>query len=421
MLRRAPHLPIPITPVNTANGTPMLAKCASVRTPDDLELAVAARRFNEMGALRSSAALPVPSASQRSEDVRPARLFELHERSCIALAWHLQHARRRHSNALKIVASFVRGACNPERDELAALGALWSLPSSGRRHIQEAFDELANTLSAVLEKGQLDGVVRTCDCTITARLILGLVLWTPAAAHQAPPRKLLNRRRLVEGLQDLITMGRSGPSCSADRAVPPAVASAVSLAVGEDTRRFEAAVSRIINRAGAEAAAEASIAAELACTADVARAGLVKLGPALLTCQKRTIALALRLRDAAFAPGNCRHLGFVAFTRGIAEAYLREDVQPLSPLAMSLPESPDMGHVLRERWRLTCDLLRPQQVDGVARDEIRARFYDLSPIFMSAICAFLCSGLWEPGAHDTERSASEVADLVWFGLRVRAA
>lgn len=147
-------------------------------------------------------------------------LFQIHERSCRVLAWHLNGAMRRHSNPLKVVTSFVAGVCNPKHAELGALGSIWSLPESRRRHVQGAFEELANRLASVLEAGRSAGTIRSCECLIASQLILGLVLLTPVAVSQAPPRKLLNGRRLVEGLRDLIIHGRSGGSREAHR-LPP--------------------------------------------------------------------------------------------------------------------------------------------------------------------------------------------------------
>jgi hypothetical protein len=68
------------------------------------------------------------------------------------------------------------------------------------------------------------------------------------------------------------------------------------------------------------------------------------------------------------------------------------------------------------RWRAIWELLRQRQVEGVAKQQVRERFYDLSPIFVSAICAFLCSGLWTPSAKEAGYAAREVAALTWLGL-----
>jgi hypothetical protein len=193
-----------------------------LQSQDDLDFVRAARRFNATGGIWPSTVLPPRSTALAKEVDKVNGLFQIHERSCRVLAWHLNGAMRRHSNPLKVVTSFVAGVCNPKHAELGALGSIWSLPESRRRHVQGAFEELANRLASVLEAGRSAGTIRSCECLIASQLILGLVLLTPVAVSQAPPRKLLNGRRLVEGLRDLIIHGRSGGSREAHRLPPPA-------------------------------------------------------------------------------------------------------------------------------------------------------------------------------------------------------
>jgi hypothetical protein len=389
---------------------PRRPKSTQAHPPDDVELVLAARRFNATGAIWPSAVLGTRRQGSAGADDLVDRLFQIHDRSCRVLDWHLRGATRRHSNALKVVTSFVGGVCNPAHSELAALGALWSLPESRRRHIQSAFEDLARRLASVLETGRSAGEIRGCDCLIAAQLILGLVLWTPVAVSQATPRKLLNGRRLVEALQDLLVHGRTGGNPEAHRMPPQTRSPSLGFAAQGDPLRL--LVSRTINRAGAEAVTAAHIAAELPCSE--AEAAAVLRRPWLIACQQRTIALVLEIRDDAFTTGDEPGPGFAAFMEGLAEAYLRDDVQPLSPLA--LPLSASAADPVRMRWQTTWDLLRQRQVDGVAKDEVRERFHDLSPIFASAICAFLCSGLWAPGAQEIRHAVQEVAALAWLGL-----
>ena len=76
---------------------------------EDLEFVQAARRFNATGAIWPSTVLPPRSRALAKEGDQENWLFEIHERSCRALGWHLSGAMRRHSNPLKVVTSFVAG------------------------------------------------------------------------------------------------------------------------------------------------------------------------------------------------------------------------------------------------------------------------------------------------------------------------
>jgi hypothetical protein len=191
------------------------------------------------------------------------------------------------------------------------------------------------------------------------------------------------------------------------------------LVLVEDANPYPLVASRIINRAGAEALTSVAMAAELSCSEEEACEGLRKLQPVLVRCQQRTIALVLHIRDAAFVDGCLPQSAFVALIRGFTEAYLCEDVQPLNPLAVSLLATPEAPDPVRMRWQMMWDLLRQRQVDAVGRDEVRERFHDLSPVFASAMCAFLCSGLWAPGAEGIEHAVREAAQLAWLGLAPR--
>lgn len=373
----------------------------------ELDLCRAAIRFNASGGIWTSSA----GGQERPEALTPqrlsARLSELQARSYATLGWHLDRAMRRHASAPKIVSSFIAAVGNPMQPVIATVGAIWSLPEPDRKRAQATFARLAQTLAEILARGGDLGTVRRCDYPFVAHLILGLVLWTPVAALQAPTRKLLNRRRIVDGLQDFIIHGRSENRRISERPAPTPFQAAPDPRV---------ATSRLINRAGAEAIEAAKPAAERTSTRAVRGDGLDPTEAVVASCQERTIELLIQFRDEAFPFDGQRRPGFESLIYRLAEACLRDDLQTLSPLAARRTVAGSESDPIRLSWRRAWGLIRPLQIDGVGNNELRTRFYDLSPIFVSAICAFLCTGLYEPEPDAITHLAGEVADFVWLGL-----
>lgn len=399
-------------------------------SPRDRTLDHAAQRFNAQGVELSTLA----EFAEQLSGVRPALcglteerkdlLFQVYQRSFQVLAWHLRGATRRQEHPLKVVQSLVATVLNPARPEIAGPSEIYLLSAARGVKLRSLHDALVEELAAVLAAGARAGQVRDCDFPVAAQAILGLILWTPVASHRMPPAKLFNRRRVIEALQDLLTYGRAG-----DRSVgveaprldlaPPASRFAASVGFpgpqGLSRERVLVNASYLLNRCGGWLAPLEEVSKRLGCDSrplrDLAgdKAGLVR------ACQARTIDVFYRIQEEAFASGRATAAAALAFTQALAEAYLREDVQPLRPFVGLEALSPDDLRALRIRWRVLWGNLRGRQVDAVANHQLRERYYDLAPLIWTALCGWLASGLLDGGGRADDHSR-EVAQLMRLGL-----
>lgn len=399
-------------------------------SPHDHVLDHAARRFNAQGMELSTHAQFVeqlgavrPAICGLTEE-RKDLLFQVYQRSFQVVAWHLRGATRRRGHPLKVVRSLVATVLNPARPEIAAPSEIDLLSAARGAKLRSLHDALVAELAAVLAAGAQAGQVRDCDFPVAARAILGLILWTPVASHRMPPAKLFNRPRVIEALQDLLTYGRAG-----DRSVG---VEAPRLDLAPPSSRFPASVgspdfqsssrekvlvnaSYLLNRCGGWRAPPEEVSKRLGCDSRPLRelagdkAGLVR------ACQARTIDVLYRILEEAFASGRTTDVAAFACAQALAEAYLREDVQPLRPFVGLEALSPDDLEALRIRWRVLWANLRGRQVDAVANHQLRERYYDLAPLIWTALCGWLASGLLDGGDRANDHSR-EVAQLMRLGL-----
>ncbi|MBJ7411956.1 MAG: hypothetical protein JHD15_16545 [Phenylobacterium sp.] len=381
-----------------------------------MELSTHAEFAEQLGGVRRA----IYSPTEEHKDL----LFQVYQRSFQVLVWHLRGATRRRGHPLKVVRSLVATVLNPARPEIAAPSAIDILPPARGAKLRSLHDALVAELAAVLAAGAQAGQVRDCDFPVAARAILGLILWTPVASHRMPPTKLFNRPRVIEALQDLLTYGRAG-----DRSVgveaprldlaPPGsrFPASVGLPSPQDLSRERILVnaSHLLNRCGGLPAPLEKVSKRPGCDSRILRelaadkAGLVR------ACHARTIDVLYRILEEAFASARATDAAALAFAQALAEAYLREDVQPLRPFVGLEALSPEDLDALRIRWRVLLANLRGRQVDGVANHQLRERYYDLAPLIWTALCGWLASGLLDGGDRANDHSR-EVAQLMRLGL-----
>jgi len=397
-------------------------------SPHDRRLDRAARRFNAQGmGLWTHAEFAEQLGGGRPAICGPTTerkdlLFQVYQRSFEVVAWHLRGATRRREQPLKVVRSLVATVLNPARPEIAAPSEIELLSTARGAKLRSLHDALVAELAEVLAAGAQTGQVRVCDFPVAAGAILGLVLWTPVASHRMPPAKLFNRPRVIEALQDLLTYGRAG-----DRSVeveaprldlaPPRFPAGFGFPEPQSLSREEVLVnaSYLLNRCGGWLAPPEEVSKRLSCDSrpllDLAgdKAGLVR------ACQARTIDVFYRILEEAFANGRATDAAALAFAQALAEAYLREDVQPLRPFVGLEALSPEDLAALRIRWRVLWANLRGRQVDAVANHQLRERYYDLTPLIWTALCGWLASGLLDGGDRASDHSR-EVAQLMHLGL-----
>lgn len=316
----------------------------------------------------------------------------------------LKAAERRHGQVLKVVRALIGAILNPAYADLLRPDSLDLIGTpEGERVVSE--------LTSLLEAGARAGHVRVCDYGAAARVVLGLALWSPIV----PPTPLsgAERRRIIEGLQELVTYG-----CVGDRAErlrdrrPDAGSFWCAEAGGRDT--ILASASYVLNRRPAVSMAE--IAAALEVSADTLRLCFGERDRLVAACHMRSHTIFLQIQDAAILPGPLTAVSVRSLVRETALSYLRRNLQPLGPL-VGLGELDAASEAqIRLRWAGLGMLLRTRWIDGVGAGELRERHHQLAPRFWPALCSALACGLWQEEPQDPRLVADSVAEMICVGL-----
>lgn len=334
-------------------------------------------------------------------DGAPGRLALTNE----LLVKELTAASRRHGHALKAVRGLIGTILQPSYPKLLRVADMDLFVGPA------ALEPTASALATVLEEGARSGEVRVCDFGAAARVVLGLTLWAPVV--MPTPLVGVERRRAIEGLQDLVTYG-----CIGDRAEPPRgrLLDAPSAwpvdADGSDA--VLASASFLLNRRPYASMEE--IAAFLRVSPDTLRLRFGERDRLVSACHRRTLAIFLRIQDAAIVPGPLTAASVRRLVHATTLSYLRRDLQPLGPLAALGGLDAEGVAKARLRWAGLWLLLQERWIDGVGVGELRERHHHLAPRFWLALCSCLAGGLSDEGPDGACRVAESVAELICAGL-----
>jgi AcrR family transcriptional regulator len=114
-------------------------------------------------------------------DDREDLVFQCYRRACEAMARDLDAAASQPGPGLERVCAFVDLALDAERAEPAALAEVAALSSPHRETIEGLHHGNVARLIDLIEAGQADGSIRSCDPLIVAQAIVGVVSWIPLA------------------------------------------------------------------------------------------------------------------------------------------------------------------------------------------------------------------------------------------------
>lgn len=140
----------------------------------------AARQLNQKGVLLTSLAeiaakLGVTrGAMYHYVADREDLVFQCYRRAAEIIARHLREAERVGGTSADVLVDFISRMLDPKEPEIAARAEIAMMNQTQRDTIQGLYDALTARLAHLLETGHREGVLRSCDIEVNARVILSL-------------------------------------------------------------------------------------------------------------------------------------------------------------------------------------------------------------------------------------------------------
>ena len=403
------------------------------RSRRDLLLDAAARQLNAKGISQTvlidlAAALGLSRAAvYYYADDRQDLVFQCYRRACESLARDLSAAARQPGDALDRIAGFIVRSLDPERIEEAALSEVAFLNDMQRATIDALSDGVLAQLVALIDEGQKNGGIRSCDSLIVARAIIGMVSWLPLAPRWVGESEKLRQRSCAAAI-DLI---RSGVSAKADPSQPlptidvaalrPARGSLFSRedAAAMKTEELLRTASRLFNQKGIDATSLDEIGAAVGATKSVVYHYLTDKPDLVAQCYRRAFALGERVLAAMETIDGDGFARAVAGYGLMVEMNARAEFSPLAPLAgveaLPLDARKEITALARRSERTFPAAVQAGVADGSIRD------IDLTGAAVALAGTFGWIPKWYDGEDEamTLRIASELQRLYAFGLRPR--
>jgi AcrR family transcriptional regulator len=122
------------------------------------------------------------------------------------LASLLNESCEKYDNEIDIICSFVAGALDEDRAELAAISELAALREDQRNGIVGLYKGLRLVLAEIIYKGIKKGEIRPVNAQVSASILLGMIFWVPVLMRW-PAARELTRSEIISTIQQIIRVG----------------------------------------------------------------------------------------------------------------------------------------------------------------------------------------------------------------------
>jgi len=174
--------------------------------------------------------------------------------------------------------------------------------------------------------------------------------------------------------------------------------------------------SRVYNRQGVDETSMQDLGAELSTSEEALRDYAGDKAQIVQDCHARAHEVFAFIEDAAAKLGGTHEARDLAVTRAVAEAYLREDIQPLRPLSGLAGLAVQASQIIVIRWRTQSVLLHDRHAEGQAAGEMRALRPDLAQLAGPGAAHWLAAGVIDSDHTRLVRTADEAAQFMRLGL-----
>lgn len=355
-------------------------------------------------------------------------VFQCYRRAAELTARHLLEASRSSGSPVDILRNFITRMLDPNEPEIAARAELAMMNATQRDTIQGLHDALATRLAHLLEAGQRDGLMRTCDIEVNARVILSLVTWAPLARPWAQALGPMGHSRLMSAVIATVFDGMAAQSQLPTitpldlSALTPRIVNAFDRAGALEAKR-EALVreaSRLFNRKGIDATSLDEIAAQVGATKRTLHHHLGSKQDLVDACYERAYRIFFFIRDRMLEYQGSRIDALAAAMHAIAMAYPSDELTPLTPLTGFSALTPEgqakmvrYGDELGEGYRTTIRL-------GIQEGSIRDIDVEARSLMLPGLVSWLVKDDVPADKAAQQHIATEIANLVGVGLLKRA-
>jgi len=267
-------------------------------------------------------------------------VFQCYRRAAEIIARHLLEAGRSGGNAAEVLRAFIARMLDPNEPEIAARAEIAMMNPTQRDTIQGLYEAISTRLAHILEAGQREGVLRSCDVEINARVILSLVTWAPLAKPWAHAMGPLGHPRLIAAVTATVLEGLSMNPSTPDfqpinlAALAPSPVEAFDRAGALAAKRetLVRVASRLFNRKGIDATSLEEIAAQVGATKRTLHHHLGSKADLVMACYERAFRIFFFIKDRMREYPGTRMTALAAAMHALALAYPSEELSPLSPL-----------------------------------------------------------------------------------------
>lgn len=356
-------------------------------------------------------------------DSREDLAYRSYLRACEATARDLAAAKVE-KNGLTRLIRFLRLALDPGRAPAVVLSEVAYLGGDHRREIEAAHARNMRELRRFIEDGIDDRSLRSCDATVIAQTLFGMVSWVPLATEYVSGYGADIRARAAEALCDLVENGTAAdpgapfhcPLDFADFAFRPGNVFDRRDASEHKVELLLQTASRLFNQRGIDGTSLDDITAALGATKGAFYHHLPQKRTLVVRCQQRATDLYERFAEAASKTGATGHqrtmIGLHLNVQAQASAHA-----PLSPLTglEMLPAS--VLRDIRARSERITKRFEKFNHDGIADRSLRK--FDVHTLSLAGAGAFgWIPKWWDPQKGPSPRQlADEIVALFSHGIR----
>jgi AcrR family transcriptional regulator len=267
-------------------------------------------------------------------------VFQCYQAACASMESRLRDASRQRS-ALQAIETVIDGMVRSGDPEIAVLSEIAYLRPDQREVVFKLHKDVMARLAEILSAGAARGEIRSLRVEVVAQAILGLVSWSPLAKRW-PTTTNVPDADLADAIKSLCIRG-----LAADRTLEfdyqpfdlrtPALALRSlfdnDLLTQAKQEAVLTAASWNFNRKGIEATSLDEIALTLGVTPKVIYHNVGDKETLVTGCYRRAFEFYVSLADRADRAPTSRLQAICAVAHALAEATLRDDLSPLTPLA----------------------------------------------------------------------------------------
>ena len=347
---------------------------------------------------------------------RSGLIFQCYHRTCAALDQDLREATESESSPSRQIRAFVERHLDFDRPEAVALSDIDSLPDARRKAIVGRMNLSQANLSHIIEQGVVAGEFGSCNASIAAHLLLGMIHWSRISSQWTDVRDTrASRQQTVRAILDVLFSGisvdpKADWRCQTDvetlqlRAYNPFDRKSMT-----DARidQVAAVASRLFNRRGIESTSMDDIVAALGTSKGSLYHHFDSKSDVVYACYKRAFRLQRMMLDVAMqSTGN--HLGRIGKAIHLNTQAQMGSLTPLvgQPGLRSLPvrQRTEISRLIRRVFDAATALYEQGEIEG----SIRRLDIPATESVIAGSMAWLPRWLPRSG----ERTAIEIADDV---------